>query len=38
VLELDPNYAMAHTYLGQVFVEKRMYDEAIEEFQKAITF
>jgi tetratricopeptide (TPR) repeat protein len=36
VLELDPNYAIAHIQLGQVYVQKRMYDVAIEEFQKSI--
>ncbi|MEK6283131.1 MAG: tetratricopeptide repeat protein [Acidobacteriota bacterium] len=35
-LELDPNYAMAHTYLGQAYMQKRMYPEAIEELQRAV--
>ena len=35
-LELDPNYAMAHTHLGQAYIQKRMYREALEELQKAI--
>ena len=28
---------MAHAYLGQVYIQKRMYREAVEELQKAIT-
>ena len=27
---------MAHAYLGQVYIQKRMYREAVEELQKAI--
>jgi len=36
-IDLDPNYAMAHAYLGQAFIQKRMFREAVEELQKAIT-
>jgi serine/threonine-protein kinase len=36
-LEMDSNFARAHLYLGQAYVEKKRYDEAIEEFQKAAT-
>jgi tetratricopeptide (TPR) repeat protein len=33
---MDPNFAIAHYELGQAFVQKRSYNEAIAEFQKAI--
>jgi tetratricopeptide (TPR) repeat protein len=36
VLELDPNFAVAHYELGQAFEQKRMHGEAIAEFLKAI--
>ncbi len=35
-LEMDPNFAVAHYQLGQAFEQKRMHDEAIGEFQRAI--
>ena len=34
-LELDPNYVVAHWYLGQAYAEKGMYEDAIAESQKA---
>jgi Flp pilus assembly protein TadD len=33
---MDPNFAMGHYELGQAFVQKQMYNEAIAEFQRAI--
>ncbi len=35
-LEMDPNFAAAHWTLGLCYEEKRMYPDAITEFQKAI--
>jgi tetratricopeptide (TPR) repeat protein len=35
-LEMDPNFAVAHYQPGQAFEQKRMPDEAIAEFQRAI--
>jgi tetratricopeptide (TPR) repeat protein len=35
-LEFHPNFAVAHYQLGQAFVQKQMYDEAISEFRRAI--
>jgi tetratricopeptide (TPR) repeat protein len=37
-LELNPNYAEAYSNLGNLYVEKRMADEAIESCQKALEF
>jgi tetratricopeptide (TPR) repeat protein len=34
-LDLDPNFAEAHFQLGMVYEQKRMFDEAIREFQRA---
>lgn len=34
-IEMDPNFAPARYYLAEVYVEKRMFDEAIAEAQKA---
>jgi TolB-like protein/Flp pilus assembly protein TadD len=34
-LEMDPNFARAHLWLGQVYGQKGLYNEAIEELQKA---
>ncbi|MCM3871315.1 MAG: tetratricopeptide repeat protein [Pyrinomonadaceae bacterium] len=36
-LEIDPNFALAHQGLGWAYEQKRMYREAILEFQKAST-
>jgi tetratricopeptide (TPR) repeat protein len=33
---MDPNFAIAHYELGQAFVQKHSYNEAIAEFQEAI--
>jgi tetratricopeptide (TPR) repeat protein len=33
---MDPNFAIGHYELGQAFVQKRSYNEAIAEFHKAI--
>ena len=33
---MDPNFAIAHYELGQAFEQKRMLNEAIEEFRRAI--
>jgi TolB-like protein/DNA-binding winged helix-turn-helix (wHTH) protein/Flp pilus assembly protein TadD len=35
-LELSPNFAIGHYVIGEGFVQRKMYDEAIAEFQKAI--
>jgi len=35
-MDLDPRFAVAHYELGQAFVQKHMYNEAIAELQKAI--
>ena len=34
-LELDPDFAVARSALGRVYVQKRTFDEAIAELQKA---
>jgi Flp pilus assembly protein TadD len=34
-LELDKNFAVAHMFLGRVLVQKRMFTEAVSEFQIA---
>jgi tetratricopeptide (TPR) repeat protein len=36
-LEMDPNFVHAHILLGKVYVQKATYENAIAEFQKAIT-
>ncbi len=36
VLEMDPNFAVAHFYLAHAYVEKGMHKESIEEFQEAL--
>ena len=33
---MDPNFAIARYELGQAYRQKHMYDEAIEEFKRAI--
>src|SRR5437870_2491775 len=35
-LEMDPNFAEAHHCLADSYTNKRMYKEAIAEFQKAV--
>jgi TolB-like protein/DNA-binding winged helix-turn-helix (wHTH) protein/lipopolysaccharide biosynthesis regulator YciM len=35
-LDLDPNHFMLHLRLGQVYIEKHMHQQAIEEMQKAV--
>jgi TolB-like protein/Tfp pilus assembly protein PilF len=37
VLELDPNFAQAHLYLGWVYEQQGRHDDAIAELQKAFT-
>src|SRR5207249_2098187 len=34
-IDMEPNYWLAHLCLGQVYERKSMYEEAIEEIQKA---
>ncbi len=36
ILELDADFILAHRRLGQVYVEKRMCEEAIREFEKCL--
>ena len=36
-LELNPNFAYAHAVLGRVYLQKSMFEEAINEFQIART-
>ncbi len=33
-LDMDPNFPLAHIWLGMAYVQKKMYPEAIEEFRK----
>jgi tetratricopeptide (TPR) repeat protein len=35
-LEIDPNFGVGRFYLAQAYVQKKMYAEAIAEFQKLI--
>jgi adenylate cyclase len=35
-LELDPNFFWGYLWIGQAYVEKKMYEEAIAEIEKAI--
>jgi serine/threonine-protein kinase len=37
-LEMDPNYALAHERLGQAYLEKRLFAEAIAALKKAVDF
>lgn len=34
-IKVDPNFARTHLYLGEVYVQKGMYDHAIAEFHRA---
>lgn len=34
-LEMNPNFAMTHFYLGYTYLEKAMYEESVAEFRKA---
>ena len=34
-MEMDPGFALAHNQLGQAYLEKRMFGEAIAELEKA---
>jgi serine/threonine protein kinase/Flp pilus assembly protein TadD len=36
VLEKEPNFIPAHAYLGESYIQKSMYDDAISEFQKSV--
>jgi Flp pilus assembly protein TadD len=33
---MDPNFALAHNQLGQAYLQKHMYDQAVAELQKAV--
>jgi tetratricopeptide (TPR) repeat protein len=35
-IEMDPNFALAHNQLGQAYLQKHMYDEAVAELQRAV--
>jgi len=37
-LELEPNYAVCQYFLGGIYTQKRMLENAIKEFQKALEF
>jgi serine/threonine protein kinase/tetratricopeptide (TPR) repeat protein len=37
VLRLAPNFALAYYFLGTFYIEERMYDRAIEEFEKSLS-
>jgi eukaryotic-like serine/threonine-protein kinase len=34
-IQMDPSFVPAHTYLGQIYAEKKQYREAINEFRTA---
>jgi predicted Zn-dependent protease len=34
---MDPSFVAAHSYLGQIYVAKKRYEEAIHEFQTALS-
>lgn len=36
-LEMDPNFALGHVTLGQIYIRKEMHTEAVAEFQQAVT-
>lgn len=35
-LQMDPSFVTAHEYLGQILVEKKQYEQAIDEFRTAL--
>ena len=37
-LELDPNYSWGHLWIGQAYLQKEMYKEAIDEINKRFVF
>ena len=36
LLEIDPNYALAHSYVGDLLVQLQRYEEAVEPLSKAL--
>lgn len=36
VIGMDPNFGLAHFFVGQVFAEKRMFEDAIRELQVSV--
>jgi len=36
-LQMDPSFVSAHSYLGQIYVAKKRYQDAIREFQTAMS-
>ena len=37
VIQMDPSFVAAHGYLGQIYVEKKQFTEAIDEFRTAVS-
>jgi eukaryotic-like serine/threonine-protein kinase len=35
-IQMDPSFVPAHNYLGQIYVEKKQYKEAVDEFRTAL--
>ena len=38
ILDMEPNFAPAHWFLGQAYEQQRKYNEAISELQKAVNY
>jgi predicted permease len=36
LIEIDPGFGLAHNHLGQAYLQKKMYGEAIAELQQAV--
>jgi len=36
-IQMDPSFLTGHGYLGQVYIEKKLYAEAIDEFRTALS-